>query len=155
MEITYIPISKLKPNEKNPRKIVSDQFEKLCKNIESDPEFLEMRPCLVNKTNEGMFVYAGNQRLQAAKKLGKKEMPCIVLENVPHETIKKRIILDNLHHGEHDFDLLSSLYEVDELLDLGFLEKELGMSLEDIEEIEGKVEKKKKLKMCPQCGCEF
>lgn len=130
MQITYVPISKLKPNEKNPRKIVSDQFEKLCKNIESDPDFLAMRPLLVNKTDKGMFVYAGNQRLQALKKLKRKDAPCIVLENVPHETIKKRVILDNLHHGEHDFDLLSSLYEVDELLDLGMLEKELGIITE-------------------------
>ena len=67
MEITYIPISKLKLNEKNPRKIVSDQFEKLCKNIESDPEFFAMRPCLVNKTEEGFIVYAGNQRLKLPK----------------------------------------------------------------------------------------
>ena len=35
-----------------------------------------------------------------------------------------------MHHGEHDFDLLSSLYEVDELLDLGFLEKDLGVITE-------------------------
>jgi ParB-like chromosome segregation protein Spo0J len=155
MEITYIPISKLKPKERNPRKIIGEQFEKLCQNIKNDPEFLAMRPLLVNKTEEGMIVYAGNQRLQALKKLKKKEAPCIVLENVPQETIKKRVILDNLHHGEHDFDLLSSLYEVDELLDLGMLEKELGMAVGDIEDMEGKPEKKKKLKMCPQCGCEF
>jgi ParB-like chromosome segregation protein Spo0J len=155
MQITYVPISKLKSNEQNPRKIVKDQFEKLCDNIESDPEFFAMRPCLVNQTAEGMLVYAGNQRLQAAKKLKMKEVPCIVLENVPQETMKKRVILDNLHHGEHDFDMLSSLYEVDDLLDLGMLEKELGMAIGDIEEIEGKPEKKKKLKMCPQCGCEF
>jgi len=155
MQITYIPISKLKPNEKNPRKIVTDQFEKLCKNIENDPDFLAMRPLLVNKTDEGMFVYAGNQRLQALKKLKRKDAPCIVLENVPQETIKKRVILDNLHHGEHDYDMLSSLYDVDELLEMGMLEKELGVSLDDVEEIEGKPEKKKKLKMCPQCGQEF
>lgn len=155
MQITYIPISKLKLNEKNPRKIVTPQFEKLCQNIKNDPEFLEMRPLLVNKTDEGMIVYAGNQRLQALKKLKKKEAPCIVLENVPQETIKKRVILDNLHHGEHDFDLLASFYEVYELLDLGMLEKELGMAIGEIEDVEGKPEKKKKLKMCPKCGEEF
>lgn len=155
MEITYIPISKLKPNERNPRKIVKEQFEKLCNDIQDDPEFLEMRPCLVSQTENGMIVYAGNQRLRAAKKLGMKEVPCIIKENVPQETIKKRIIRDNVHRGEHDFDILTCDYEVDELLNLGMLEKDLGMAINDIEDVEEKPEKKKKLKTCPHCGCEF
>lgn len=50
--------------------------------------------------------------------------------------------------------MLSSLYEVDELLDLGLDLKVLGIDKPDIEEVEEK-SKKKKLKMCPQCGCEF
>lgn len=136
MEITYIPISKLKPNEKNPRKIVKDQFEKLCKNIDKRPGFFEKRPCLVNKTDEEMLVYAGNQRLRAAKKLGWKKVPCIVSENLSEETIKEEIILDNVHHGEHDFDLLTAFYDVDELLELGMLEKELQICVQEIEPIE-------------------
>lgn len=132
MQIEYIPISQLTPNEKNPRKITVEQFEKLCRNIENDPLFFSMRPCLVNATANGLMVYAGNQRLQAAKKIGMIEVPCIVMPNVEEDVIKKRIILDNLHHGEHDFDLLASFYEVEELLDLGMLKHELGI-LEDVQ----------------------
>ncbi|MGK5595677.1 MAG: ParB N-terminal domain-containing protein [Parachlamydiaceae bacterium] len=154
MQITYIPISKLKPNEKNPRKIVKEQFEKLCKNIQDDPEFFAMRPCLVNETEDGLIVYAGNQRLQAAKKLKLKEVPCIVTNDVPEYLIKRRVVLDNLHHGEHDFDMLAALYDPEELIDLGMLDKELGLDIENIDE-QSNSEKKKKLKMCPQCGHEF
>lgn len=138
MQITFIPIKKLKLNEKNPRKIDKDQFEKLCKNIENDPEYFNMRPCLVNETKEGMIIYAGNQRLRAAKKLGKKDVPCIVTNDIDPELLKKRVVLDNIHHGEHDYDILSSLYEAHELIDLGMLEKDLHLDAATL--IEGDAE---------------
>jgi ParB-like chromosome segregation protein Spo0J len=150
MNITYIPISKLKSNEQNPRKIVKSQFEKLCKNIQEDPEFFAMRPCLVNETEEGMLVYAGNQRLQAAKKLKLKEVPCLIAKNVPQETIKKRILLDNIHHGEHDYDMLSSLYEADELIGMGMLEKELHLDEESMDDLEDQLADE--CHKCEMCG---
>lgn len=136
MIITYIPISKLKLNEKNPRKIDKDQFEKLCRNIESDPEYFTMRPCLVNETPEGNIVYAGNQRLRAAKKLGLKEVPCIITKDVPEDLLKKRIVLDNITHGEHDFEMLSSLYDPLELLELGMKEHDLHLDAAELIESE-------------------
>src|SRR6187402_2656054 len=138
MEITFISISKLKLNDKNPRKIDKDQFEKLCKNIENDPEYFNMRPCLVNQTTDGMIVYAGNQRLRAAKKLGKKEVPCIITNDVDPELLKKRVVLDNIHHGEHDYDMLSSLYEPHELIGLGILASDLHLDAATL--IEGEEE---------------
>jgi len=138
MEIQYLPISKLKLNEKNPRKIDKDQFEKLCHNIETDPEYFKMRPCLVNETNEGNIVYAGNQRLRAAKKLGLKQVPCIIAKDIPEDLLKKRIVLDNTTHGEHDFEMLSSLYDPGELLELGMKEHELHLDAAEL--IEGEAE---------------
>jgi hypothetical protein len=143
MQSTYIPIKKLKLNEKNPRKIDKDQFDKLCKNIESDPEYFQMRPCLINATNDGWIVYAGNQRLRAAKKLGMKEVPCIVTNDVPDDLLKRRIILDNITHGEHDFDMLSSLYEPLELLELGMKEHELHLDAAEL--IEGEPEEENEI----------
>lgn len=135
MNIVHIPISKLKLNDKNPRKIDKDQFEKLCRNIESDPEYFTMRPCLVNETPQGNIVYAGNQRLRAAKKIGLKEVPCIITKDIPEELLKKRIVLDNITHGEHDFEMLSSLYDPLELLELGMKEHELHLDAAEL--IEG------------------
>lgn len=136
MEVTYIPISKLKLNDKNPRKIDKDQFEKLCRNIDRDPEYFQMRPCLVNETSEGRIVYAGNQRLRAAKKLGMKEVPCIITSDVPEDLLKRRVILDNITHGEHDYEMLSSLYEPLELLELGMKEHELHLDAAELIECE-------------------
>lgn len=127
MNIEYFPLSKLKFYEKNPRKIDQTQFEKLCNNIKSDPDFFRMRPCLVNDSDGKKVIYAGNQRARAAKKLGMKEVPCIITENVDEETMKKRIVLDNLHHGEFDYDILAADYDVTDLIDLGMTEKEMGI----------------------------
>jgi DNA modification methylase len=119
LNIVYIPLSKLKFYDKNPRKIDKDQFEKLCANIKNDPDFFAMRPCLVNDSNDKLTIYAGNQRAKAAKKIGLKEVPCIVKKDVPEDIMKKRIILDNIHHGEFDQELLFQDYSLDELIDLG------------------------------------
>lgn len=160
-QIEYISIEELTLLDKNPRKIDKIQFDKLCKNIAEDKGFFEARPCLVNaiitKWGRKQIVYAGNQRVRAAEKLGWKEVPCIVEEDIPESKQAKRVILDNLHHGKFDFDILSNEYEVADLFELGFTESQLGIDLKaDITEIEEPKESKSKaLKMCPQCGHEF
>lgn len=135
-EIVYVNAKKLTLLEKNPRKIERNQFEKLCANIKADPDFFTNRPCLVNKVGDNLIVYAGNQRIRAAKKLGWQEVPCIIDENLDEKTQKNRIILDNLHHGEFDWDIVSAMYDVDELLNLGMLEKDLQIDKEIIESSE-------------------
>lgn len=136
LETTRVDIKKLTLLENNPRKIDRNQFEKLCANIENDPDYFEQRPCLVNSVNGKLTVYAGNQRLRAAKKLGWKQVPCIVQLDLPEELMRMRIVLDNVHHGEFDWDILTSLYEVDELLNLGLLESQLQIDKEIIESSE-------------------
>lgn len=143
MQCTFIPISKLKLNDKNPRKIDKDQFEKLCNNIQKDPEYFSMRPCLVNEINGEKIVYAGNQRLRAAKKLGMKEVPCIITNDIPEDLLKRRIVLDNITHGEHDYDILSSLYDPIELIELGMKEHELHLDATTL--IEGEPEEENEI----------
>ena len=119
MTVSFIPIIKLKSLDKNPRKIDTLQFEKLCNNIQNDPEFFTLRPCLVTPKEDKFIIYAGNQRFKAAKKLGWKEIPCII-SNESENIIKNRTILDNIHHGEFDIDCLLESYNPIELIDLGF-----------------------------------
>ena len=145
MEIQYLPVNQIKPLENNPRRISRDQFQRLCDNILADPDFFSMRPLLVKKNGDSFIVYAGNQRLRAAKKLGWKLVPCIESDS-PDEIIKKRTVLDNLHHGEFDDDMLASLYEPNELLELGFLEKDLDFDEQSIEKTPQENE------ACPTCG---
>jgi DNA modification methylase len=131
--IEQIPIAKLKHYERNPRKITTDQFAKLCDSIQVRPDFFERRPALVNKTPDGtLTIYAGNQRVRAAKKLKLKSVPCIVDENLTEEEMKQRIVLDNVHHGEFDYDILAADFDPAELLSLGMTEKDLHIA-ENIE----------------------
>jgi hypothetical protein len=125
MTIEPIDISILTLPNDNPRKITKNQFEKLCKSIKEDPDFLNKRPVLVNLVNGLHTVYAGSQRVRAAKKLGFKTIPCIVDFSLDGAIIKKRSIQDNVHHGEFDWDLLSALCDPAELLELGMTENDL------------------------------
>jgi hypothetical protein len=158
-EIVNVKISKLKLLEKNPRKIDKIQFEKLCKSLQDDSEFLNSRPILANKIDGILQVYAGNQRVRAAKKLGWKEVPCIIEEGLSEDILKKRTVLDNAHYGEFDFDMLSSDYEIDMLFDCGFTAKDFDLSEKSVEEIKendtSSEEDTKKLITCPKCSHEF
>jgi len=157
MPITFIPVKQLEGLEKNPRKITKVQFDKLKKSLQKDPKFFECRPCLVNIESDGTKrIYAGNQRFQAAKKLGLKEIPCYVDENLDEKIIQDRILKDNVHYGSFDYDLLYATYEIDDLIDSGLTPEELtgDFGVEEVESKEKK-EKEKKLSMCPHCGQEF
>lgn len=154
MEIEYVDVNKLVPYARNPRRITKAQFEKLCKNVKNDSEFLALRPLLINDCEKGLVVYAGNQRLKAAMHLNMKTVPCIIQKDLPEDVLKKRMVLDNINYGEFDYDLLSCEFEIDELLELGIAERELDVY--DIDELEEDLKpKKKKMKACPSCGHEF
>src|SRR5438132_1239365 len=101
-ETVNFPIKQLTLLEKNPRTISKDQFDKLVLSLKNDPAYLWNRPVLVNKVKDTLTVYAGNQRVQAAKKLKWTKIPCIIEENLPEELIKERIIKDNAHMGRND-----------------------------------------------------
>lgn len=149
--IVKIPIRKLKLLDKNPRTITKEQFEKLCDSIKEDPEYFSDRPCLVSEVDGVMTVYAGNQRVRAAKQLGWKDVPCIVEKDLSDEVIQKRIILDNAHFGSFDWDALANDWDIDVLLSAGLTPEELIGRVEEVEEIETKEEKEKPMKKCPHC----
>ena len=148
--IQLISTELLSPMEENPRRIDKGQFEKLVRNIENDPDFFNARPCLVHKEGKLLTIFAGNQRYRAAKSLGWKNIPCILYEDLNDEIIRRWTILDNVHHGEHDYDMLSSIYDINELIDFGFLEKELHINLGDSIDNEQPTKKKKEIE-CPNC----
>lgn len=134
MQIEFISPSILKHFERNPRRISKEQFEKLCNNIKADPDFFNARPLLVNKIGKDHIVYAGNQRLRAAHKLKLDKVPCVIASDLPESLMKKRLVLDNITHGEFDYDLLASEFDMNELLELGMQEKDLEIfNIQDIE----------------------
>lgn len=136
-EIVLKKLSELTLLEKNPRKIDKLQFDKLCQSLQNDPGFLHDRPVLVHSSQGQLQVYAGNQRVRAAKKLGWKEIPCIIEENLTDEIIKARIVKDNTHFGEFDYDILANEFDMEMLFDAGLKPEDFGLDQTAVEQIEG------------------
>ena len=157
LKIELVDIDQLSLLENNPRSITKTQFDKLKRSLNRDPQFLNCRPILVNLITDtgALLVYAGNQRLRACKELGWNMVPCIIEDNLSKSVMKKRTILDNKTMGSWDYDELSSSFEMEDLLDCGFLEIELLGPEDIISDIQDKPKKEKKKKECPSCGHEF
>ena len=73
LTITYVPVSALKPNPKNPRKHNNRQIRLLAKSIRAVGFNV---PILVDQENH---VIAGHGRLLAARLLGMQEVPTMRL----------------------------------------------------------------------------
>jgi ParB-like chromosome segregation protein Spo0J len=111
-----VPISKVLPNQSNPRVIKNDKFKKLVKSIEEFPQMLELRPIVVDSN---MVVLGGNMRLKACIAAGLKEVPIIVADQLTEEQKKEFIIKDNSSFGEWDWDILANEWEISDLSDWG------------------------------------
>ena len=127
MKIEEIEISKLKPATYNPRQITTKQYNDLKKSIE---RFGLVDPIIVNKDNT---VIGGHQRLKIIKSLGEKTIGCIVLDLNKEQERELNIRL-NKNSGEFDFDILSSEFDIEELVDWGFKHIDLGLNIDKIDE---------------------
>jgi hypothetical protein len=115
----------IKPNPRNPRKIGATELDRLVKSIERDPEFMALRPIVVD---DDMVVLGGNQRLKAIKKLGMKEIPeswVVKASNLTEEQRKRFVVLDNVSAGAWDVEMLEL-----EFKELDF--KEMNLDLDTL-----------------------
>ena len=113
MEIQNININNVKPYEKNTKKHPKQQIDNICESLK---QFGWQQPIVVDKDN---VIIVGHGRYFASLKLGYKEVPCVVADNLTPEQVKKYRLLDNkLNESEWDFDFL--LGEIDGLSFDGF-----------------------------------
>lgn len=153
MNIIEMKIGDIIPYEKNPRK--NDEAVKYV--AESIKQFGFKVPIVIDKNN---VIVAGHTRYKASKKLGLKEVPCIVADDLTEEQIKAYRLADNkvAEQAEWDFDLLgeelSDILDID-MGDFGFVIQETQESNVNIDDFfvdaEQKVKEPKKIK-CPHCG---
>lgn len=110
LNIVEKKITDIKPYEKNPRRN-DDAVQYVAESIR---QFGFKVPIVVDSNN---IVVAGHTRLKAAKKLGYKEVPCIVADDLTEEQVKAFRLADNKvsEAAEWDFDLLDE--ELDGLFD--------------------------------------
>ena len=125
-----VKISKVKPNESNPRFIKDNKFKKLVKSIKDFPEMLKLRPIVVNKD---LVVLGGNMRLKACKEAGLKEVYILKADELTEQQQREFIVKDNVGYGEWDWDILANEWDTDLLEEWG-LELSLGQQIDDLEE---------------------
>lgn len=116
-----IKIEDLKKNPNNPRIIKDEGFKKLKESLKSSKgkEHFDARPCIVSTRTGENIIIAGNTRFQAAKELGWKEVPTVIMEGLTEQQEREIIIRDNVSNGEWDFQKLEELWEKEKLEEWG------------------------------------
>lgn len=114
-----IPLSKLKINARNPRKISPADMERLGRSIEHFPEMMELNKIVVD---EDWNVLGGSQRVVYLRQSGRTSIPekwVEIARGLTPEQKKEFIAKHNSHYGDWDWDLLLADYSAEVLLDYG------------------------------------
>lgn len=157
MEIINKSIDEIIPYENNPR-INDDAVDYVANSIK---EFGFKVPIVLDKNN---VIVAEHTRLKASKKLGLKEVPCVIADDLSDEQIKAFRLADNKvsEKSEWDFDLLD--LELDDILnidmkDFGFTKIDIDLDFNDEDFVQDteitKNKDEKKEVICPKCGEKF
>lgn len=133
LKVEYVTLENLISPPWNPRYISEEEMESLVRSIR---EFGFVEPLVVRK--ETMEVLGGNQRLEAARRLGLQEVP-VVFVSLPSDAKARALNLAlNRISGQWDLAMLSQvLAEIqeeapDDLILTGFREEELEELLGEI-----------------------
>ena len=157
MEIINKKIEELKAYKNNPR-----NNEKAVDYVaNSIKEFGFKVPIIIDKNNE---IIAGHTRLKASIKLGLKEVPCIIADDLTEEQVKAFRLADNKvsEIADWNFELLDK--ELNNILDMnmsdfGFINsKDIVLNVNDdefLQDTEITKEKKQKTIICPHCKKEI
>ena len=132
MKIELADINTIKPYPNNPRKLSDIAIEKVSKSIK---EFGFRQPIVVDKDR---IIVVGHTRYRASKKLGYKQVPITIAENLTKEQINAYRIADNRTNEEAKWDdelLKMELKELDykdfDLKMTGFDDKQINDLLFD------------------------
>ena len=142
-------VSKLIPNDHNPRVMSPKQVEDLKKSL---TRFNIVEIPVVDRDNK---VLAGHQRLMVLKLLGREDEEIEV--RVPNRKLTKTeydqyLLISNRVHGDWDWEKLAANFDIDTLLTSGFDDTDLSHLFDDLEveddqfDIDKELEKIKKPK---------
>lgn len=129
-KIVMLPVSEVRPYEKNPRKN-ADAVKFVKASIE---QFGFKVPIIVDSNR---VIVCGHTRLLAAKSLGMSEVPCIMADDLTDEQVKAFRLADNKvgEFAEWDMDLLGD--ELDAIADACDIDMgDFGFDLDSEEEQE-------------------
>jgi DNA modification methylase len=134
--LEYIEIDRLTPYANNARTHSDEQIKKIQASLR---EFGFVNPVLVDKDNG---IIAGHGRVEAARREGLTEVPCVRIEHLTEAQKKAYILADNRLALDAGWDMgalrfeLEGLKEIDFAIDLiGFDSEELADILNDKAEV--------------------
>lgn len=158
--IESVPIEEINSYSNNPRIHSEDQIERLMGSIRA---YGFTVPLVIDGRNE---VVVGHGRLEAAKRLGINELPCVRREDITTAQAKALRIADN-KVAESEWDTVKLVKEMEELEELGFDLEMTGFDFNEIEDLmvvpdfqpateddQPRLDEKSKV-VCPRCGKEF
>ena len=122
-----VEIEKLKPYKNNARTHSDEQIEKIAKSMK---EFGFIDPVLVDGN---LNVIAGHGRILGAKKLGMREVPCLIIEDLTEEQKRAYIIADNRLAEDAGWDKELLKIELEDLKNMNFDITLTGFELEDFD----------------------
>jgi len=129
MQIKLAEISNIKPYENNPRKLSEQAIEKVAMSLK---EYGFRQPIVVDKN---MVIVAGHTRYRASKKLGLKQVPISVIDNLSEEQINAYRIADNRTAEESEWDSELLKMEIKDLEAKDFKLDLLGFNDEQLNNI--------------------
>ena len=159
-QIIAVKVEDLKPYGKNARTHSEQQIGQI---VESIREFGFTNPVLIDTKNG---VIAGHARLQAARRLDMKEVPCIVLAGLTEAQKRAYVIADNQIALNSGWDEKLLAMEFADLKDAGFNLDLLGFDASQMADImqgrevnqpeyDESVSSTVSMVTCPQCGHSF
>ena len=171
-EITWslktFQIDELTDYAKNPRSLTKQQFEQLKKSLD---KFGLIDKPIIN-ADEKNTVIGGHQRLRVLRSENQKSVECwYPSRELDEKEVEELNIRLNKNTGDWDFDTLANEFELDDLMDWGFTEMELGLYPEEDmpDDVEPQIDKAEELRekwgvktgnmyglgaftVCPKCG---
>jgi len=152
MKIQKVKIKDLKPAEYNPRKSSKEQEENLRKSLE---KFGVVEPVIINKHKDrNNIIIGGHFRIRELKKLGHKEVDCVIVD-LPLEEERELNIRLNANAGSWDESLLADHFNPDDLVDWGL--DEFDWDEEEVSEVENDEDNTPVVTLvkCPGCNKVF
>jgi DNA modification methylase len=113
-------LSQLDPHPSNPRKLTKEQHAHLTASLD---KFGVAEKPIINKNNQ---IIGGHQRIKVMQELGMTEIDCwMPTRLLSKEECDELNIRLNKNVGEWDWDILANEWEVDDLKEWGFDDKDL------------------------------
>lgn len=104
-QMKYRKVSELHPLASNPRKITTEDFERLVDSLKING-FWDHQPMAIEEQDGRLVVLSGNQRLKACKRLQIAEVPTVLYSDLTDAERADIILRSNINNGDWDFSAL-------------------------------------------------